>query len=368
MGFERQAAIDPTARLCQLTTPCRYDTLLCGLMAVVESGISPYQPGRAGQWFQWLCLASVVAIFALVVLGGVVRVTESGLGCPDWPLCYGKVIPPLRADAIIEYSHRLVASVLVGPLVFATCCVAWVVHWKRGPSARRGAGKTMKGPLLSRRSKGLVWGATFAVALVLVQAILGGITVLTELHGSLVAAHLAMAEALLACMIILFVGSRRAGTPSTGGTGHYLPIVAAAGLGVYVLIMSGSFVTVSGSTAACTQWPTCNGNLVPATAPQFIHMLHRLAAVLIGVLLLYALHLGFRQEQGPKELRYLSIIAAVVFAAQVLAGAFTVWFRFPVELRALHLALATLLWAAVVALTAVAFAGTRLKDQEPAHA
>ena len=317
-------------------------------MAAVESGISLSQPSRPERWFQGLCLASVISVFALVVLGGVVRVTESGLGCPDWPLCYGKVIPPLRADAIIEYSHRLVASALVGPLVFATCVVAWAVH---------------------RRDKGIAWGTTLAVVLVIVQAILGGITVLTELHGSLVAAHLAMAEALLACMIVLFIASRRNSTAQTvGGTGHYLPVVAAAGLGVYVLIMSGSFVTVSGSTAACTQWPTCNGNLVPETVPQFIHMLHRVAAVLIGALLLYALHLGFRQEHGPKELRYLSIIAAAVFAAQVLAGAFTVWARFPVELRALHLALATLLWAAVVALTAVAFTETRPAKQEPVHA
>ena len=308
--------------------------------------------GQGFAWFQRLCLASVIAVFALVVLGGVVRVTESGLGCPDWPLCYGKVIPPLRADAIIEYSHRLAASALVGPLVFATCCVAWGVH---------------------RRNRGLVWGATFAVALVLVQAVLGGITVLTELHGSLVAAHLAMAEALLACMIILFIAGQRAeiSTPDQAG-GRPLPgkgfrvLVAAAGLGVYVLIMSGSFVTVSGSTAACTQWPLCNGNLVPATVPQFIHMLHRVAAVLIGVLLLYALHLGFRQ--GTRELRYLSVIAAIVFAAQVLTGASMVWFRFPVELRALHLALATLLWAAVVALVAVAFAETQPAKREPAHA
>ena len=322
--------------------------------------------GQGLAWFQRLCLASVIAVFALVVLGGVVRVTESGLGCPDWPLCYGKVIPPLRADAIIEYSHRLVASALVGPLVFATCGVAWAVH---------------------RRYKGLTWGATFAVVLVLVQAILGGITVLTELHGSLVAAHLAMAEALLACMIVLFIAGQRDGISAPDQTGGRTPVgaggnlfagmtgkdfrvlVAAAGLGVYVLIMSGSFVTVSGSTAACTQWPLCNGSLIPATMPQFIHMLHRVAAVLIGALLLYVLHLGFRQEQGSKEVRYLSITAAVIFAAQVLAGAFTVWFRFPVELRALHLALATLLWAAVVALTAVAFAGNRrLKDQERARA
>ena len=333
----------------------------------------------ASLWFQCLCLASVIAIFALVVLGGVVRVTESGLGCPDWPLCYGKIIPPLRADAIIEYSHRLVASALVGPLVFATCIAAWAKRWSVTGHRQPDTGHW----------RWTAWGATLAVALVLVQAILGGITVLTELHGSLVAAHLAMAEALLACMIVLFIGSVAGGrSPVTSdrppATGHWRLTVAAAGLGVYVLIMSGSFVTVSGSTAACTQWPTCNGSLVPETVPQFIHMLHRVAAVLIGALLLYALARVFSEEWRVKRvisgkrpgrlftnhspLSTLAAIAAVVFAAQVLAGAFTVWFRFPVELRALHLALATLLWAAVVALAAIAFAEKQAAEREPAHA
>ena len=65
-----------------------------------------------------------VSVFLLVILGGVVRVTGSGLGCPDWPLCYGKVLPPWEYTAVIEYTHRFVASVIVGPLVLATAIVA----------------------------------------------------------------------------------------------------------------------------------------------------------------------------------------------------------------------------------------------------
>ncbi len=289
----------------------------------------------------------------MVVLGGVVRVTGSGLGCPDWPLCYGNVIPPLQLDAIIEYSHRLVASALVGPLVLATFCFAWAAY---------------------RRYRWLIGGTSLALVLVVIQAVLGGITVLTELHGSLVAAHLAMAEALLGCLIVVLIASRSGGTvqfrdnPRAGGRPGYLIVVAAAGIGVYVLIMTGSYVTVSGATTACTQWPACQGSLVPETQPQLIHMAHRTAAALIGILLLYALHLGFRDKGNPKEVRYLCVSTAALFAVQVLVGALTIWLRFPVELRALHLALATLLWGAMVWLAAVGFTQVNPSSQERAHA
>ena len=336
-----------------MTSPCRYDTFLCDLMAVEESGNPLSRPNRSKVWFHGLCLASVAAVFALVVLGGVVRVTGSGLGCPDWPLCYGKVVPPLRADAIIEYSHRLVASVLVGPLVFATCCFTWAAY---------------------RREKWLVASTSLALVLVLVQAGLGGITVLTELHGSLVAAHLAMAEALLACLIVVTIISR-AGVSGqlrkcseAGSNFNYLPVVAAAGIGVYVLIMTGSLVTVSGSTAACTQWPLCQGNLLPATQPQLIHMVHRAAAALIGVLLLYALHLGFKDKRNPADVRSLALLAASLFGAQVVVGALTVWLGFTMELRALHLALATLLWGTTVWLVVLSIVRRTSSNPESAHA
>ena len=89
-------------------------------MAIGQASGTPPETGKTGSRFRGLTLFTVLAAFALVVLGGVVRVTESGLGCPDWPLCQGRLIPPLETSAIIEYSHRLVASALLGPLIVAT--------------------------------------------------------------------------------------------------------------------------------------------------------------------------------------------------------------------------------------------------------
>jgi cytochrome c oxidase assembly protein subunit 15 len=71
-----------------------------------------------------LLLAATVMTYLLITLGGVVCVTESAQGCPDWPGCYGRVIPPLQMDAIIEYVHRLVAA-LTSPFIIAAAVVGW---------------------------------------------------------------------------------------------------------------------------------------------------------------------------------------------------------------------------------------------------
>ena len=148
--------------------------------------------------FRRLLNATILATFALIVIGGVVRVSDSGLGCgaagsgtQGWPLCGGRVLPFLQEHQVIEFSHRAVATIVVA-LIVALAVVAF----------RR-----------LREHRWLTRGTIAAAILVLAQAALGGLTVEHGLHSALVAAHLALAMLLLGLLITL----RRIAQP--GGVG-----------------------------------------------------------------------------------------------------------------------------------------------------
>ena len=316
-------------------------------MAVAASGRFRADSQAADGWFRGLCWATVISVFAMLVLGGVVRVTESGLGCgDDWPLCDGRWLPARETEPIIEYAHRVAASFLVGPLIAATFIGAWVRY---------------------RREPWIFWPATAALVLVIVQALLGAATVTTELSGHVVITHLAVAELTMACCVLVLIMSYRGGmqqeSPSwaTGKTRHFPPLALAATGALFILLLSGSYLTNTDSaTWACATWPLCTnepGGVFPGNKLAMIHMAHRYVALLAGLLVMYALHLGFRGRTQPPMIRLLSMGAVALFAAQVLAGAGVIWAGFgrDVELRALHLALASGVWAAVSALAVLTY-------------
>ena len=322
-------------------------------MAVADTSGLLSRPSRTLPWFRGLTLLAVLSTFSLVVLGAVVRVTGSGLGCPDWPLCHGGVLPPLDTQAIIEYSHRVAASFLVGPLVLATFVGAWLAF---------------------RRVPWLVVPATLAVLMLLAQAILGGVTVVNELPGAIVAAHLALGEALLACLILVSVVANRGALQLTSGPrpdgrpDRYPFLMLAAGVGIFLLLLSGSYVTITGATGACLDWPLCQGEVFPEHRLQMIHMAHRLVAAIIGVFVIYTLHLAIRGNHRPSPTRFLAMAIAALLLAQMIIGAGTVWLKFPVEMRALHLAVATAAWGMMAWLVALSFTREYVPNKEPAHA
>ena len=315
-------------------------------MALAQTSGRTSRHSKVLSLFRGLSLLTALSVFALVVLGGVVRVTGSGLGCPDWPLCHGGLLPPLETKAIIEYAHRLVASVLVGPLILATCLIAWIAF---------------------RRERWLSVPAALALILLVGQALLGGVTVVNELPGSVVLAHLALGEALLGVMVLMLVVVNW-GPPTIPVLDNFPWLVLASVGALFLLLLSGSYVTTAGATTACLDWPLCQGDLIPDHTMQMIHMAHRLIAAVIGIFLLYTLFVGIRNGSRPFETKLLAVVVAILFVAQVMVGAATVWLKFPVDLRALHLAMATAAWAFLVALGALSFTGRHPETRGPANA
>ena len=268
-------------------------------------------------FFRRLAFATAFFAYLQIALGGVVRVTGSGLGCPDWPLCHGRPYPAPDVHSIIEYSHRTVGSI-TGFLVIATVILAWVVFARVRPLV----------PVL----------ATSSLVAIAAEGGLGGVVVATELKPWLVLVHLALAMLILGLLLATAVLS----LPASAGERRRLPALGAAT--TYVLLLTGSTVVASGADESCHSWPLCGSGFTPdfAGASAFT-MLHRGAVLVIGVLLVYVLVDALRS----RLLRPAAVATLVVFALQVAvgAGAAVTDVAF---FNGLHVAIATLVWAGIL--------------------
>jgi heme A synthase len=269
-------------------------------------------------------LAVVTAIFAYlqIALGGVVRVSGSGLGCPDWPLCHGKPYPPANVHSIIEYSHRAAGSV-TGVLIIATVILAWLVWRERRPV--------------------VAWLATASLIGVVGEGLLGAGVVANELAAWLVLIHLGLAMIILGFLVATVVMSMPP-WPGVSDPGFRRLAAIAAGA-TYLLLLTGSTVVASGADTACHSWPLCGSGFTPDFAGfNAFTMLHRGSVLVIGALLAYVL---LRATRVP-GLKAAAVGTLVVFALQVAGGAGSAVTN--AELfNGLHVALATLVWAGMLA-------------------
>ena len=295
--------------------------------------------------FRVLAVAALVSAFAQVTLGGIVRVTGSGLGCPDWPLCHGQIIPPFEFATLLEYSHRLSAS-LLGVLVLATTLVVFF----RYRSNRWG-----KNSILT------------ALVLVLVAAALGGATVLTELAWWLRLLHLGIAEAAVAALVIAVVVSWRVGVEKQDNVDFNVDsgtnkLIMAALIGVFLLILSGSYIVGAGYGSSCGTWPLCRGSLFPEGRAYIEHMGHRYFAAIIGLLVLAVAYKAWQNRIRLPSVGWSGTLLFAAFAVQILVGALTVWLGFTPEIKAIHLSMATLVWIALAFVATLAYVPRYFND------
>lgn len=293
--------------------------------------------------FALFALVALTTGLLTVTLGGVVRITGSGLGCPDWPLCHGRIVPPPDVHAWIEYIHRLAASTVV----FSTAAVA-VAAWR---SART-----------QRSVSGLAAGAG---VLLVAQALLGALVVLYELPPVTALVHTTLAMGFVGTLVAIAsaavpafarIGRLPANPAGRAGASRLLRAYGVLVVLALVLIVSGAYVYRWGASLACLEFPLCGpvGAGPSARALADAQMLHRLLALAVGVALAWALVEAARVRRLNGLVLGWSVVLAGLYLLQVAFGVSNVLLRLPEWARLGHLVTAALFFAtACLVLSAV---------------
>lgn len=275
---------------------------------------------------------SLLLTFGLILLGAWVRATNSGLSCPDWPTCYGYWLPlpsDIPADAgyayyqvMLEWVHRLIAGVFLGPLILA---IAWLC-WRLRDQAR----------------ELLAFGSAL-VALLLVQVVLGAVTVLDQNSPWSVAVHLTTALLLFSTMWLIF--ERAADRPAALTTRGLAPLAIIGWLLLLGTIASAAVMSKSGASLACSSLVLCEEGLGLNWDDQLsrLHMTHRLLAFTTFFTLAF---LGWRVRR-EERLRGLDRAIGLLLIIQITLGILTVYFELPIVLALIHQANGILLFAKV---------------------
>ncbi len=330
-------------------------------------------------WFLRLALLASALALVVVVLGAFVRLSDAGLGCPDWPGCYGYIdVPetleevqqanaaypdrPVEADkAWKEMIHRYFAGIL-GLLVFIMAVLAI--------RNRRNANQQLFVPV-------------FLVGLIIFQALLGMWTVTVKLNPTIVMSHLMGGLATLS--LLWWVCLRQGGffSKKIPGTNDYSRLRSVALIGLFVVIlqiMLGGWTSANYAALHCPDFPTCQGQWLPSldfneaftlwhgTEQNFeggimdndarvtIHFIHRVMA-LVTFIYIGALALSLLVNQQYRHLRTFGMVLLAVLIAQVLLGISNVLFSLPLLVAVGHNAGAALLLLTMVTLNHVIRAG-----------
>lgn len=296
--------------------------------------------------FPRLAFAAAIVTLLMIVIGAITRVTESGMGCgPYWPSCNGHLIPEFEdITVVIEYGHRLFALV-VGVFAVLVGVRAWR-HYRDQPR--------------------VLYPAMIGLVLFFVQSGLGAISVALYNAWVSVMLHMGNSMFLLAAYLITWINARSANAESPAaliGSARariMLPpaeVMLATALS-FIVAMVGAAVAGTNATKACVGWPLCDGAIWPADQGplQMVHMLHRLVAGALGLMLLVML---FQVRGGASRLMQTALLVALgLYLSQATLGALIVFIDdrdWLTVTRALHVVFAASTWAALIVASTVSW-------------
>ena len=266
----------------------------------------------------------VVGTFALIALGGSVRVMNAGLACPDWPLCFGEVIPDYHPEVYFEFLHRALAG-FIG-------LVTVVLHTMILRN------KNVNGWLKVIASGSLV--------LLAAQVIMGGLTVLLQLQGEVVTTHLALGTSYFASLLWIYLSLRDGDRLKTFKLPQWMPRYAKlTALCVFAQILLGGFVASHYAALVCVDFPTCHGKIIPTLYGIIgLQVVHRLGAYLLTIIVVSFSVLVLRNTEDNYLRNKAWLLIAMIFV-QVALGISNILLMTPPVIAVAHLAVGVALLA-----------------------
>lgn len=293
---------------------------------------------------RYIAWTAVGFTYFLIALGGTVRVTHSGLSCPDWPLCYGQAFADVSYHTFLEQFHRYVAAIVS---VFIVALLISAFLW-------------------ARQERYIIVPALIAPVLLVIQIVLGGLTVLWKLPPEIITAHLGTALAIFATIITIAVMASKPAPikEHPNKTRKFARLAITNALLVYGLMLSGSYVAGSDASLACTGWPLCTPQAGAVTNHLAdINILHRLIATFVGLVLIWTLISALRRYKVAPAQAWMAVVTSVLFVTQAIVGGLIVLLNEPRFVAGLHLAVATAVWGSLMVLAAMAANQVRVAPQ-----
>lgn len=286
-------------------------------------------------WLHRLAVALMIATLLLIAIGASVTSTGSGLAVPDWPLSFGQVFPPMVGGVLYEHSHRMAAAV-VGMLTITLMVL--MARWE--PRAW------------------LQWVSRTAALAVVLQGLLGGITVLWLLPTAISVSHACLAQAFLCLTVTLAVCTgpswQRRRVSREEASQPRLVVLAGVTTGmIYVQLIVGALMRHTGAGLAIPDFPLAFGRLVPPldSPGVLVHFLHRVGAVVVTLGIAWTVARVIRQHAEERQLLRPALTLVGLLLVQLTLGALTIWTRRAVLPVTAHVAVGAAVLATSLFLT-----------------